>query len=158
VQRPFVASYVPTPGSDPVANLDIISSHDPPTQSTVDGGRTHHIHSTPVFWNSLLQGGLLYVWGENALLRAIAFKGARFGTTPVARGNATPSASTPGIGGMPGGMITLSANGNQASTGIVWALHAIDGDANKQVVKGILRAYDASNFKTNTDGSKAIVE
>jgi outer membrane protein assembly factor BamB len=158
VQPPFVASYVPTPGSDPVRNLDIISSHDPPTQSPVDGGRIHHIHSTPVFWNSPNEGSLLYVWGENALLRAIQFDGNRFGTSPVAKGNVTPSKSTPGIGGMPGGMITLSSNGNKANTGIVWALHAIDGDANKQVVKGILRAYDASNFKTAADGSKVFDE
>jgi hypothetical protein len=151
VQAPFVASYIPTPGSDPVAHLDIISSHDPPTQSPVDGGHIHHIHSTPVFWN-----GMLYVWGENALLRALGFDGAHFDTTPLAKGNVTPSATAPGIGGMPGGMITLSANGT--NDGIVWALHAIDGDANKAVVKGILRAYDAQSFTTNSDGSKAIVE
>src|SRR5262249_40579248 len=65
VQAPFVASYVPTPGNDPVANLDIISSHDPPTQSPVDGGRIHHIHSSPVFYDSPDGGAFLYIWGEN---------------------------------------------------------------------------------------------
>jgi outer membrane protein assembly factor BamB len=156
-QPPFVASYVPTPGSDPVKNLDIISSHDPPTQSQVDGGRIHHIHSTPVFWHSPNAGPLLYIWGENALLRAISFDGNRFGTSPLAKGNVSPSAGTPGIGGMPGGMITLSANGDKPNTGIVWGLHAINGDANKQVVKGILRAYDASNFVNGSQG-KMFVE
>lgn len=157
-QRPFVASYVPTPGSDPVKNLDIISSHDPPTQSQVDGGRIHHIHNTPVFWTSPNLGGLVYIWGENALLRAMTFDGRRFSEQPIARGNATPSSTTPGVGGMPGGMISLSANGSVPRTGIVWALHAINGDANKEVVRGILRAYDASNFVTAPDGSKSIVE
>jgi hypothetical protein len=40
-------------------------------------------------------------------------------------------------------------------TGIVWATAPIDGDANKFVVEGILRAYDASRLDPmkNLDGT-----
>ena len=37
------------------------------------------------------------------------------------------------------------SNGKTANTGIVWATVPLQGDANKFVVEGILRAYDASN-------------
>lgn len=158
LQTPFTATYIPIPGADPVKNLDIISSHDPPRSTPVDGGKIHHIHSTPVFWQSPNMGSLLYVWGENARLRALSFNGQTFDTRPAAFGDALPSKDTPGIGGMPGGSITVSSNGQNANTGIVWAMHAISGDANKAVVAGIVRAYDASNFVAKADGTKQIVE
>ena len=48
-------------------------------------------------------------------------------------------------GGMPGGMLSLSANGSAAGTGILWAALSRGGDANHAPQPGILRAYDASN-------------
>jgi hypothetical protein len=51
-----------------------------------------------------------------------------------------------GMGGMPGGMLSLSSGGKDPNTGIVWALAPIDGDANHDVVDGIARAYDATNL------------
>ncbi len=33
--------------------------------------------------------------------------------------------------GMPGGMLAVSSNGSQHGTGILWASHPIDGDANQ---------------------------
>ena len=41
-------------------------------------------------------------------------------------------------------MITLSSNG--PDEGIVWGTAPTDGDANKGVVPGIVRAYDAADF------------
>ena len=48
-----------------------------------------------------------------------------------------------------------SSNGVQPNTGIIWALAPISGDANKHIVPGILRAYDAENLDPvpNTDGT-----
>ena len=46
---------------------------------------------------------------------------------------------------MPGGMLSLSANGGTAGTGILWATLSRAGDANHTPQPGILRAYDASN-------------
>jgi hypothetical protein len=44
---------------------------------------------------------------------------------------------------MPGGFLTLSANGTDASTGIVWATMPFAENANHAVVRGVLRAFDA---------------
>jgi outer membrane protein assembly factor BamB len=59
-------------------------------------------------------------------------------------------------GGMTGGMISVSSSG--ASNGIVWALAPVDGNANKDVVEGIVRAYDATAFDPvrNTDGTARV--
>jgi hypothetical protein len=68
----------------------------------------------------------------------------------IAKGAEVASAalamSPTGMGGMPGGMLSLSSNGKNPNTGIVWALAPIDGDANHDVVDGIARAYDATNL------------
>ncbi len=48
--------------------------------------------------------------------------------------------------GMPGGLLSLSANGN--TNGIVWASCVYTGDAVHDIVPGILRAYDANDLGT----------
>jgi outer membrane protein assembly factor BamB len=57
------------------------------------------------------------------------------------------------MGGMTGGMISLSAGGG--NNGVIWTLAPVDGNANQNVVAGALRAYDAVNLDTNrnADGS-----
>ena len=47
---------------------------------------------------------------------------------------------------MPGGMLSVSADGSRRGTGIVWATHPVDGDANRQIVRGMIRALDASDL------------
>jgi outer membrane protein assembly factor BamB len=47
--------------------------------------------------------------------------------------------------GMPGGMLSLSANGARAGSGVVWATVPLQGDANAGTVPGVLRAFDASD-------------
>ncbi len=47
--------------------------------------------------------------------------------------------------GMPGAMLSVSSNGAAAGTGILWASHPINGDANQAVVPGILQAFDATD-------------
>ena len=62
--------------------------------------------------------------------------------------------ANPSLGGMPGGMLTLSSNGD--SNAIIWATAPIDGDANRNVVDGVVRAYDATTYDTdhkNPDGT-----
>jgi outer membrane protein assembly factor BamB len=46
---------------------------------------------------------------------------------------------------MPGGFLELSANGTKDGTGILWVNMPFDDNANRQVVRGILRAFDASD-------------
>jgi streptogramin lyase len=49
--------------------------------------------------------------------------------------------------GMPGGILSLSANGSQAGSGILWAYTPLDGDANENVVHGKLIAYNAATMQ-----------
>jgi outer membrane protein assembly factor BamB len=122
------------------------------------GVKTHHLHGTPVFWNSAQHGPMLFVWGENERLRAWGLSAAG-ALTPLAHGAefasaALASATSQNLGGMPGGMLTLSANGDHG--GIVWATAPVDQDANRAPVPGVVRAYDAENFDTvnrNADGT-----
>jgi hypothetical protein len=46
---------------------------------------------------------------------------------------------------MPGGFLALSANGTTDGTGILWVTMPYAGNANHLVVRGILRAFDASD-------------
>lgn len=103
---------------------------------------THHIHNAVVVWKGPA-GTNMYVWGENDYLRAYRYNPAqrRFETPAFAVGSVLPPQ------GMPGGMMTLSANGSQPGTGIVWATTQAVGDANNATVPGTLRAFDASDLR-----------
>ncbi|MFC5865319.1 hypothetical protein ACFPT7_23640 [Acidicapsa dinghuensis] len=46
---------------------------------------------------------------------------------------------------MPGGFLSLSADGDHDGTGILWATMPYAANANHMVVRGVLRAFDASN-------------
>ncbi len=106
------------------------------------GGETHYgnIHGSPVYWKGP-DTERIYAWGENSALNAYTFKQGKF--QDIA--NPKKSAFRP-PNGMPGGMLALSANGNKARTGILWAIVPLDGDANTfRGVKGILLALDATD-------------
>jgi hypothetical protein len=120
------------------------------------GGDCHHVHGTPVYWNGPM-GSWIYVWPENDFLRAFRFdpvtqridcRGAPDpDCDPISRSTTMDPENLPGgAHGMPGGFLSLSANGGQAGSGIVWGLHAYAGNANQKLVDGILRAYDASDL------------
>jgi hypothetical protein len=144
-QPPIFFTYFPGFGinASKVSNLDQLFD-----------GKTHHLHASPAFWVSPTRGPMLFCWGENETLRAwtvnasgvIAF---------VAKSAEIASAGMGGKGGMPGGFLAVTSNGSNPNTGIVWATAPISGDANKHVVPGILRAYDATSLDpvANTDGT-----
>jgi len=46
---------------------------------------------------------------------------------------------------MPGGFITVSSNGTDVNSGIVWVTMPFSASANHQVVLGVLRAFEASD-------------
>jgi hypothetical protein len=118
--------------------------------------KTHHLHGSPVYWHSPDHGPMLFCWGENQMLRAWGIQ--KDGTvTFLAMGHEVASLNCPlPNGGMPGGMLSVTANGNTPHSGVVWTLAPLNGDANSQVTAGVLRAYDATQFDTNGDGSKAL--
>ncbi|GAC1509950.1 MAG: hypothetical protein NVS2B16_09360 [Chloroflexota bacterium] len=101
-----------------------------------DTTKSHEIFGGPVFWSGP-SDTFVYVWPANDQLRAYTFSGGLFDTSPVAK-------STVGVPkGVPGGILALSANGNTAGTGIVWASHPDIGDTVQFARPGILRAFDA---------------
>jgi hypothetical protein len=100
----------------------------------------------PVYWQrSAASGGpLLYNWGVSDALKAFAFSGTTFATSPGpgATGNVANQI-------WPGGTLALSANGETAGTGVLWATVATSGDPeNAPPVPGELYAFDAGNVAT----------
>jgi len=79
--------------------------------------------------------GVLYVWDRRDVLRAYNFVNNRFVTTPAAVSTVKP--------GMTGGP-TVSANGSDVSSGIVWAVTTQSTRSGGRA-PGTLRAFRASN-------------
>ncbi len=104
--------------------------------NAVNGG----LYAPPVFWNSPA-GKRIYVWGTNDWLKSYQMNSATtFTHTAVVTGTTKLTNS------MPGGMLSLSANGNTPGSGIIWATHSIAGSANASTKNGILRAYNAETL------------
>jgi FKBP-type peptidyl-prolyl cis-trans isomerase/outer membrane protein assembly factor BamB len=105
-----------------------------PTQS-------HHLHNAIPVWKGP-RGLNMYVWGENDFLRAFRFDASTqtFLLPAVASADILPPM------GMPSGMMTVSANGSEAGSGVVWATLPRAGDANQMTVPGNLYAFDAENL------------
>ncbi|HEY5957767.1 MAG TPA: PA14 domain-containing protein, partial [Polyangiaceae bacterium] len=97
-----------------------------------------HIHGSPVYWNGEGIGPTVYVWSESDYLKAFNFNGRWFDTTPTTSNMRVPD-------GMPGGMLSISANAGIAGSGVVWASHPTRGDANHATRQGTLRAFDAED-------------
>ena len=140
---PFV-TYDPPPDKSSTGDLDFFPKDD----------KTHHLHGSPVAWQSPNQGLLLYLWGENEYLRAWHMDDKTGYATLYGKGGELTTGGGR-HGAMPGGMVTLSANGSTPDTGIVWTTTPIYGDSSHYVNPGILRAYDATELdsRKNDDGS-----
>ncbi len=104
-------------------------------QASIAGGKGH-IHSI-AYWDSAVNGPMLYMWPQTDRFRVYKFNGSLFNTTPFM---ISPTANT----GHPGGMLSISANGN--TNGIVWAAIMTSGDAWHHSQPGILHALDANNI------------
>ena len=101
------------------------------------------IHAGPVFWNRTSGAGpTMYVWPNGKSLQAYQFNGSSFNVNPISQSaiNAAPGDS--------GGVLTLSANGSTAGTGIVWSSMPLNMDGDTGTVEGVLRAFDANNLTT----------
>ena len=108
------------------------------------------IHGGPVWWTGP-SGSFLYVWADSgAHLVQFQFTGGAFNTTPVAQG------ATVGGSGSPGGILSVSANGTNAGSGILWAVVNTTSDANQAVVPGTLHAYNAQNVSSELWNSDTV--
>lgn len=128
-------------------------SPDPLVATALDflgGGRTRHQHSTPVIFQSSVNGTQVFTWGENSPLRTFRIN-PNGSFTYLAQSNEVASANIANApGGMAGGFMTLSANGSTAGTAILVACiplgNANTGDNGTGVTAGRLLVYDAENF------------
>ncbi|HVU32727.1 MAG TPA: cytochrome c [Opitutaceae bacterium] len=96
------------------------------------------VNGGAVYWKSGDRGAMVYVWGQNDALKAYGFDGRRLSPRPVATGAQTSA--------YPGGMLSISANGERG--GILWANAALTsrGSAHANGA-GVLRAYDADDIR-----------
>lgn len=53
---------------------------------------------------------------------------------------------------MPGGFLSVSADADKEGTGIVWVTMPSGQNANMTVVRGVLRAFDASDVSNGSNG------
>jgi hypothetical protein len=107
-------------------------------KENITGGE--ELRGGPVYWQrSAANGGpLLYDWGMLDWVKAYPFNGTTFAATPSAQGSGQQI--------WPGGILTLSANGEQPGSGVLWATLASSGDAqDNPPVPGELHALDAGN-------------
>ena len=109
------------------------------------GQGTSHIHGAPVYFNSDMNGPTTYVWGENDVLRGFLFNSTTglLNPTPFATSTMTAPA-TNNDGAMPGGFLSISANGN--SNGILWASTPYNGNAAIANTQGVLYAFNADTL------------
>ncbi len=100
-----------------------------------------HLHGSPVYFKDEYGNEYVYAWSEAALLNQFPFirNKSLFDLINVKIGNTVLPE------GMPGAMLSVSSNGSQHGTGILWASHPLDGDANQASVPGELQAFDATD-------------
>lgn len=109
-------------------------------EEAVSGG----LFGTPTYWAGP-GGPHVYVWGGYDVGKMYALREAGLEPKPVS--------ATTAMSDIPGGSLTVSADGARAGTGIVWAVTA-EENANHQTVPGVLRAYDATDLSRELWNSK----
>jgi hypothetical protein len=109
-------------------------------QQVVPLGSNANMHCQPAYYKGSSKE-FIYVWSENDPLRAIPFD--RASNLLSAQSQVVSSAAGPT--GQSGAVLSVSSNGSQAGTGILWASYASSGDAEHTVSPGILRAFDAND-------------
>ena len=125
-------------GGTTADNSNVLQTLNVANQTT---SNTRHLHGSPVYYKDENANEYVYGWAEGALLKRFPFNRNTmlFDTLNVKIGNtALPS-------GMPGAMLSVSSNGSQHGSGIIWASHPINGNANWSDVPGVLQAFDATD-------------
>jgi hypothetical protein len=146
------------------------AKYGPGTGDPTNNGQTlcPHIHSGLVYWRGPeASRAHIYVWGERDYLRSywydigsgnvVSASGTPFTAAPDLNSNAPLAAITslvrlplrdPGDGSrvMPGGTLSLSANGDRHDTGILWATMSLRDNEEYKSVGGILRAFNAETL------------
>jgi len=130
-----------TTAVNPPAPAQPVQCFYPSSCYQIDQGLGPNIHAGFVYWSGATQdGGMLYALPEKEFLRAFRYH------LPAAHVDEQPAFTAISVrasAGMPGGAISVSANGNQG--GVVWvSVHK--EDATNGVHPGRLVALDATNL------------
>lgn len=166
LQPEFVATFTPSAGSDYLAHPSRSTTTDGVDGAQgdgrtflphpADGGRTRHVHGSPIYFENATQR-IVYVMGENSALRAFSYDGTKLDPTPLAQSSPATAASgtTAPPGAMPGGFLSVSSADDAGKNGIVWALSprkSLWRDPVATAIPGqsILRAFKAV---PNPDGT-----
>jgi len=99
------------------------------------------LHGGLVYWqrSSANGGPLMYDWAASDSLKAYPFNGSTFASSPSAQFGSQQN--------WPGGILTLSANGDQPGSGVLWVTLCISGDVQDYPpAPGALYAFDAANI------------
>jgi hypothetical protein len=105
------------------------------------GGTDVNMHCQAAYYKGSSKE-FIYVWSENDPLRSIPFDRASSLLSPQAEVVSTVA----GPIGQSGAVLSVSSNGSQNGTGILWASYASSGDAEHATRPGILRAFDANDI------------
>ena len=147
-QPPFWYSYFPG------FNVNA-APQDPSDLDFLFDNKTQHLHSTSPQYFSQIHGQMLACWGENGQCRVWTMQ-PNGQMVFLADSDEVASVNcTQAPGGMPGGFMCISANGNKPGTALLWAIIPY-GDGNATVTNGRLLVYDFENFATRADGSKKL--
>jgi hypothetical protein len=126
-----------------------------------------NLHGSPVIWPQPSQMYVYAMGEEDHLKQYKLVPDARTGwkfdsdtpfkesleSTPLPNPpNGLPNDKNRGLVWMPGGFLALSADGDKSGTGVVWASMPLAEDANPAVVRGVLRAFDASDVSNGSKG------
>jgi hypothetical protein len=116
-------------------------------------GASAGLFGSPVWWNGP-DGAYAYLWCKEDRLRQYKFdsRGGKFLLPEYSRTDPRERAR------MPGGILSLSADGAKAGTGIVWATHTVSDDANHEVGAGVLQAYNAEKVEEKLWSSDQVPE
>ncbi len=123
-------------------NKDAMGGYSPSAnqvQQVVALGSSANMHCQAAYYKGSAKE-FIYVWPENQPLRAIPFD--------PGSGLMDPSGQIQAGGGptgQSGAVLSVSSNGSQDGTGVLWASYPFSGDAEHSTSPGILRAFDAND-------------
>ena len=147
-QPPLWYSYYP-------GNNVNAAPQDPSDLDFLFDNKTQHLHSTSPQFFSQVHGQMLVCWGENGQCRVWTMQPNGHMTFLADSDEVASVNSTNAPGGMPGGFMCISADGNKPGTALLWAIIPY-GDGNATVTNGRLLVYDLENFVKRADGSSKL--
>ncbi|HUX84397.1 MAG TPA: discoidin domain-containing protein, partial [Chitinophagaceae bacterium] len=125
-----------------LVNRDTMGSFNPSSNQVIQRmplTENSNLHASLAYYQGSSRTWL-YTWSENTALTAFPFDGVNQDF------NLGQSVAGPmGPYGQNGAFLSVSSNGTDDSTAILWASHAATGDAESTVDPGILRAFSATD-------------